>query len=111
MNIQNRYDCVLLFDVKDRNPNGDPDAGNLPRLDTETGQGLVTDVSIKRKIRNFVGVTKSKDDVYEAGYDIYVKEKAVLGRAPTPHLRNLASVWGRMPLNLFLITWPNSLMH
>ena len=83
MNIQNRYDCVLLFDVKDRNPNGDPDAGNLPRLDTETGQGLATDCSIKRKIRNFVGVTKSKDDVYEkAGYDIYVKEKAALGARP-----------------------------
>lgn len=81
MSIQNRYDFVLLFDVKDGNPNGDPDAGNLPRLDTETGQGLITDVSIKRKIRNFVGITKSKDGVYESGYDIYVKEKAVLGRA------------------------------
>ena len=81
MSIQNRYDFVLLFDVKDGNPNGDPDAGNLPRLDTETGQGLITDVSIKRKIRNFVGISKSKDGVYETGYDIYVKEKAVLGRA------------------------------
>lgn len=81
MSIQNRYDFVLLFDVKDGNPNGDPDAGNLPRLDTETGQGLITDVSIKRKIRNFVGITKCKDDKYEDGYDIYIKEKAVLGRA------------------------------
>ncbi len=81
MSIQNRYDFVLLFDVKDGNPNGDPDAGNLPRLDTETGQGLITDVSIKRKIRNFVGITKCKDGTYDAGYDIYVKEKAVLGRA------------------------------
>lgn len=81
MSIHNRYDFVLLFDVKDGNPNGDPDAGNLPRLDTETGQGLITDVSIKRKIRNFVGMTKCKDGTYEAGYDIYVKEKAVLGRA------------------------------
>lgn len=81
MSIQNRYDFVLLFDVKDGNPNGDPDAGNLPRLDTETGQGLITDVSIKRKIRNFVGITKCKDGKYEDGYDIYIKEKAVLGRA------------------------------
>lgn len=82
MNIKNRYDFVLLFDVKDGNPNGDPDAGNLPRLDPETGQGLVTDVSIKRKIRNFVGITKRTDDGnYEPGFDIYVKEKAVLGRA------------------------------
>lgn len=81
MSIQNRYDFVLLFDVKDGNPNGDPDAGNLPRLDTETGQGLITDVSIKRKIRNFVGITKCKDGTYETGFDIYIKEKAVLGRA------------------------------
>lgn len=75
--IENRYDFVLLFEVKDGNPNGDPDAGNLPRLDAETGHGLVTDVSIKRKIRNFVGLTKGLAEPY----DIYVKEKAVLGRA------------------------------
>lgn len=83
MTIKNRYDFVLLFDVRDGNPNGDPDAGNLPRLDTETGQGLVTDVSLKRKIRNFVSMTKQKPDGdgYEDGFDIYVKEKAVLGRA------------------------------
>ncbi len=82
MSIKNRYDFVLLFDVKDGNPNGDPDAGNLPRLDPETGQGLVTDVCIKRKIRNYVGITKRKEDgAYEDGFDIYVKEKAVLGRA------------------------------
>ena len=56
MSLNNRYDFVLLFDVKDGNPNGDPDAGNLPRLDAETGNGLVTDVSLKRKVRNFVGV-------------------------------------------------------
>ena len=72
--ITHRYDFVLLFDVKDGNPNGDPDAGNLPRVDPETGHGLVTDVCIKRKIRNYV--TLSKAGV--AGYDIYVKEKAVL---------------------------------
>jgi CRISPR-associated protein Csd2 len=82
MSIHNRYEFVLLFDVKDGNPNGDPDAGNLPRLDTETGQGLVTDVSIKRKIRNYVGMVKGKEDgSFELGYDIYIKEKAVLGRA------------------------------
>ena len=52
--IQNRYDFVYFFDVTDGNPNGDPDAGNLPRIDPETNQGLVTDVCLKRKIRNFV---------------------------------------------------------
>lgn len=75
--IQNRYDFVLLFDVKDGNPNGDPDAGNLPRIDPETGHGLVTDVCLKRKVRNYVGLTKD----FTAPYDIYVKEKAVLGHA------------------------------
>jgi CRISPR-associated protein Csd2 len=75
--IENRYDFVLLFDVKDGNPNGDPDAGNLPRLDPETGEGLVTDVAIKRKIRNYVGLVKGE----EPGYEIYVREKAVLNRA------------------------------
>ena len=77
MAIENRYEFVLLFDVQDGNPNGDPDAGNLPRLDPETGKGLVTDVCLKRKIRNYVGITKQLKDPY----DIYVKEKAVLGRA------------------------------
>jgi len=72
--IHNRYDFVLLFDVKDGNPNGDPDAGNLPRVDPETGQGLVTDVCLKRKIRNFVQLVKGT----AAGYDIFVKEKAIL---------------------------------
>lgn len=72
-----RYDFVLLFDVKDGNPNGDPDAGNLPRIDSETGLGLVTDVCLKRKVRNFVQIVKGD----EAEYDIYVKEKAVLGQA------------------------------
>jgi len=80
--IRNRYDFVLLFDVHDGNPNGDPDAGNLPRLDAETGQGLVTDVSLKRKVRNFIGLTKQQPDgKFEDGFDIYVKERAVLGRA------------------------------
>jgi len=72
--MQNRYDFVFLFDVKDGNPNGDPDAGNLPRTDAETGQGLVTDVCIKRKVRNYVGLVHGEQPPYE----IYVKEKAVL---------------------------------
>ncbi|MFN7504356.1 MAG: type I CRISPR-associated protein Cas7, partial [Limnobacter sp.] len=76
MNLNNRYDFVLLFDVKDGNPNGDPDAGNLPRLDAESGHGLVTDVSLKRKIRNFVSLIKEQDErVPEAGekrFEIYV---------------------------------------
>ncbi len=74
MSLSNRYDFVLLFDVKDGNPNGDPDAGNLPRLDAETGHGLVTDVCLKRKVRNFVGLVHNETPPYE----IYVKEKAVL---------------------------------
>lgn len=76
MPIANRYDFVLLFDVKDGNPNGDPDAGNMPRLDAETGHGLVTDVALKRKVRNFVGLVKD----CQQPYDIYVKEKGVLER-------------------------------
>lgn len=74
MSLSNRYDFVLLFDVRDGNPNGDPDAGNLPRLDAETGDGLVTDVALKRKVRNFVGLVKGEQPPHE----IYVKEKAVL---------------------------------
>ena len=72
----NRYDFVLLIDVKDGNPNGDPDAGNLPRIDAETGQGLITDVCLKRKIRNYVSMVKEE----KAPYDIYIKEKAVLNQ-------------------------------
>jgi CRISPR-associated protein Csd2 len=80
--IKNRYDFVLFFDVQDGNPNGDPDAGNLPRIDAETGKGLVTDVCLKRKVRNYVQVIKTKaDGKAEDKYEIYVKEKAVLGRA------------------------------
>lgn len=72
--LEKRYDFVLYFDVKDGNPNGDPDAGNLPRIDAETGNGIVTDVCLKRKVRNYVQIKKGN----EAGYDIFVKEKAVL---------------------------------
>lgn len=72
--MNNRYDFVFFFDVRDGNPNGDPDAGNLPRVDPETGHGLVTDVCLKRKVRNFVGLVKNEQPPHE----IYVKEKAVL---------------------------------
>lgn len=85
MALTNRYDFVLVFDVKDGNPNGDPDAGNLPRLDAESGHGLVTDVSLKRKVRNFVGLVKGEEPPFE----IYVKEKAVLNRT---HERAYVSV-------------------
>ncbi len=82
MNLTNRYDFVLLFDVKDGNPNGDPDAGNLPRLDAETGHGLMTDVALKRKVRNFVALTQDQTErAPEAGEkrsEIYVREKAIL---------------------------------
>jgi CRISPR-associated protein Csd2 len=72
--IAHRYDFALLFDVQDANPNGDPDAGNLPRVDPETGQGLVTDVCLKRKVRNYVALKHE----YQPPHDIYVKERAVL---------------------------------
>ena len=72
--IQNRYEFVYLFDVINGNPNGDPDAGNMPRLDPESSKGLVTDVCLKRKIRNFIEMTESE----QAGFDIYVKEKSIL---------------------------------
>ena len=72
--LRNRIDFVYIFDVQDGNPNGDPDAGNLPRVDAETGMGLVTDVCLKRKVRNYVQVANCCSD----GYDIFIKEKAVL---------------------------------
>jgi len=75
--IQKRYDFVIFFDVKDGNPNGDPDAGNLPRVDAETGHGLITDVCLKRKVRNYVGLKYS--DV--PPYSIFIKEKAILNKA------------------------------
>ena len=75
--MNNRYDFIYLFDATDANPNGDPDAGNLPRVDTESSQGLITDVCLKRKVRNFIEVLK-KDT---PNYDIYVKEKGVLMRS------------------------------
>lgn len=74
--IRNRYDFVIFFDVENGNPNGDPDAGNMPRIDPETGLGLVTDVCLKRKIRNYVDMVKEG----EAGYQIYIQEKVPLNR-------------------------------
>ncbi len=74
MGLNNRYEFILLFDVKDGNPNGDPDAGNLPRMDAETGIGLVTDVCLKRKVRNFVQMTQGDN----ASRKIFVREKAIL---------------------------------
>lgn len=72
--IKNRYEFVLLFDVENGNPNGDPDAGNMPRIDPETGYGLVTDVCLKRKIRNYVETVKEG----EKGFDIYIKDDVPL---------------------------------
>jgi len=74
--VQNRYDFVYLFEVTDGNPNGDPDAGNLPRIDAETCQGLVTDVCLKRKVRNYVALTHGM----KPPFDIYVRERAVLNQ-------------------------------
>ena len=68
--IKNRYEFTILFDVENGNPNGDPDAGNMPRVDAETGYGLVTDVCLKRKIRNCIEVLQEDKD----GYRIYIKE-------------------------------------
>ena len=75
--IKNRYEFMILFDVENGNPNGDPDAGNLPRIDPESGYGLVTDVCLKRKIRNYVELVKES----EPGYRIYVKEGVPLNRS------------------------------
>lgn len=75
--IKNRYEFVILFDVENGNPNGDPDAGNMPRIDPETGYGLVTDVCLKRKIRNYVETVKED----EAGYGIYIREDVPLNRS------------------------------
>lgn len=72
--IQKRYDFLMLFDVKDGNPNGDPDAGNLPRVDAETGHGLITDVCLKRKVRNYIELKMEG----QSPYKIFVKEKSIL---------------------------------
>ena len=75
--MKNRYEFVVLFDVENGNPNGDPDAGNMPRIDPESGLGLVTDVCLKRKIRNYIEMVKED----EAGYKIYIKENVPLNRS------------------------------
>ncbi len=77
MELNNRIDFVYIFDIQDGNPNGDPDAGNLPRVDPETGLGLITDVCLKRKVRNYVQVAKQGQD----GFDIFIREGAILNNA------------------------------
>jgi CRISPR-associated protein Csd2 len=74
--LNNRYEFVLLFDVENGNPNGDPDAGNMPRIDAETSLGIITDVCLKRKVRNYAEIAKEG----ESGYNLYVKEKAILNQ-------------------------------
>lgn len=78
--VTRRHEFVLYFDVRDGNPNGDPDAGNMPRLDPENGHGLVSDVALKRKIRNYVGMMTSIGELPLAGHEIYMTEGAVLNR-------------------------------
>lgn len=78
--IKNRYEFVLLFDVKNGNPNGDPDGGNMPRIDPETGHGITTDVCLKRKVRNYVDLVKENQE----WYNIYIKEKAILTERRQP---------------------------
>lgn len=83
--IKNRYEFVVLFDVENGNPNGDPDAGNMPRIDPETGYGLVTDVCLKRKIRNYVEIVKEE----EPGYEIYIREDVPLNRSDSKAFEHL----------------------
>lgn len=90
--IKNRYEFVILFDVENGNPNGDPDAGNMPRIDPETGYGLVTDVCLKRKIRNYVETVKEDG----AGYKIYIKDNVPLIRSDKEACKHL----GVDPANL-----------
>ena len=83
--IKNRYEFVILFDVENGNPNGDPDAGNMPRIDPESGLGLVTDVCLKRKIRNYVETVKEGEN----GYQIYIREDVPLNRSDRKACENL----------------------
>ena len=83
--IKNRYEFVILFDVENGNPNGDPDAGNMPRIDPESGLGLVTDVCLKRKIRNYVETVKEGEN----GYQIYIREDVPLNRSERKACENL----------------------
>lgn len=88
--IKNRYDFAFLFDIKDGNPNGDPDAGNLPRVDAETGQGIVTDVCLKRKVRNYVQIK---------GQEIFVREKGILNQFIEQAYATLGTDLGNPPAN------------
>ena len=83
--IKNRYEFVILFDVENGNPNGDPDAGNMPRVDPETGFGLVTDVCLKRKIRNYVELRKEDAE----GFRIYIKDGVPLNRSDSAAIEAL----------------------
>jgi CRISPR-associated protein Csd2 len=89
--IKNRYDFVMLYDVENGNPNGDPDAGNMPRTDPETGHGIVTDVCIKRKIRNFVDMVKDG----EPGYNIYVKQDVTLNSQDNKGVEAVKGITGK----------------
>ena len=84
--INNRYEFILLFDVKNGNPNGDPDGGNMPRIDPETGHGITTDVCLKRKVRNYIELVKDN----QTQYNIYVKEKAILTERRQPAYESVA---------------------
>ncbi len=84
--INNRYEFILLFDVKNGNPNGDPDGGNMPRIDPETGHGITTDVCLKRKVRNYVELVKED----QSPYNIYVKEKGILTERRQPAYESVA---------------------
>ncbi len=86
--IKNRYEFVLLFDVKNGNPNGDPDGGNMPRIDPETGHGITTDVCIKRKVRNYVDLVKED----QTPFNIYVKERGILTERRLPAYNSLTEV-------------------
>ena len=83
--IKNRYEFVVLFDVENGNPNGDPDAGNMPRIDPESGLGLVTDVCLKRKIRNYIETVKEDTE----GFKIYIKEDVPLNRSDREACKSL----------------------
>jgi CRISPR-associated protein Csd2 len=95
--IKNRYEFVMLYDVENGNPNGDPDAGNMPRIDPETGHGIVTDVCIKRKIRNYVEITKAGQE----GLDIYVRQDVPLNEQDKKGVDALISNQNENNKNLF----------
>ena len=86
--IKNRYEFVMIYDVENGNPNGDPDAGNMPRSDPETGHGIVTDVCIKRKIRNYIEITQGDNQ----GYDIYIKQGIALNTQDRKGVEGVSSI-------------------